>query len=362
MHTRGRLEDAHRFHQVQKIANIGVWEMNFASGLAIWSEVACAIFGVPPEENVQSQANWISFIHPEDVAFVNDTITRSQKAFTDFSFHYRIVRRDNTVRHIYSEVEYFFDENDTAAGLYGVVHDITDMMNLRYGLANSETNIKLIMDLIPLSIYARDSEGYYLFGNRVFLGHYGITAEELKTRHMRDFVQSQAEYDELWRQDQIVLSSDEKLFISEFRQKNHLGVDTIWRIIKVPFIPEGQTATAMLGIAENITEQKKQESDLLKLASSLSERNRELERFSFMVSHDLRGPLSTLLGIAEVLDYMTMSQEDLVSFIAGIKASIVKLDGITRQLNDILAARQDPALHIRYARQDTGFVNKNKQE
>ena len=186
-----------------------------------------------------------------------------------------------------------------------------------------------------MSIYARDIEGYYIFGNHVFLNHYGITADELRGKHLRDFVRSQQEYEELSGQDQKVISSNEKLFVSEFKQIDHTGATKAWRIIKVPFTPEGHSKKAILGIAEDITSQKKQEEDLVNLTDSLSKRNKDLEQFSYMVSHDLRGPLSTLMSVSEVIDNIKLDQDDVSLFIQGIKESLIKLDKIVRALNDI---------------------------
>jgi PAS domain S-box-containing protein len=324
-----------RFKQLQKIANIGSWELDFSSGLSIWSEIACQIYGFPIDDIIHTYEEWESFIHPSDIEYIKSVISLSQKTFTDYSFNHRIIRRDGTMKHIYSQVEYLFDKDGEPTGLYGVVDDVTDIINLKNSLTKSDTNIRLIMDLIPMSIYARDIEGYYIFGNHVFLNHYGITADELRGKHLRDFVRSQQEYEELSGQDQKVISSNEKLFVSEFKQIDHTGATKAWRIIKVPFTPEGHSKKAILGIAEDITSQKKQEEDLVNLTDSLSKRNKDLEQFSYMVSHDLRGPLSTLMSVSEVIDNIKLDQDDVSLFIQGIKESLIKLDKIVRALNDI---------------------------
>jgi PAS domain S-box-containing protein len=324
-----------RFKQLQKIANIGNWELDFYSGVAIWSEITCHIYGIPADNIIHTYEEWESFIHPSDIGYVKGVVASSKKTFSNYNFHHRIIRPDGSVKHIYTQVEYLFDAGGNPSGLYGVAHDITDIINLKNGLIKSETNIRLIMDLIPLSIYARDPEGYYIFGNHVFLNHYGISAEELNNKHLRDFVRSPQEYAELTSQDQQVLSSNEKLFVSEFKQTDHAGDVKAWRIIKVPFTPEGHNKKAILGIAEDITSRKKQEEDLINLTNSLSKRNKDLEQFSHMVSHDLRGPLATLMGISEVVENIKLEQEDISFFIHGIKESLIKLDKIVRVLNDI---------------------------
>ena len=324
-----------RFRKLQEVANIGNWELDFSTGNAVWSDIACEIYGIPASDNIHTFEMWESYIHPEDLEEVKRVIASAQTTLTNYKLNHRIVRRDGTIRHLYSLVDYLFDKEGRPVGLYGVAHDITDIINIKNSLVKSEANIRLIMDIIPMSIYARDADGKYIFGNHVFLNHYGITTDDLKEKHLRDFVRSEEEYIELFNQDQKVLTSDEKLFVAEFRQKDHLGEVKVWRIIKVPFTPEGQHRKAVLGIAEDITVRKRQEESLVDLTTSLSNRNKDLERFSQMVSHDLRGPLSTLMGISEVIDNIKLEQEDISLFIRGIRESLLKLDNIVRVLNDI---------------------------
>ncbi len=330
-------ETIQRLNQAQRITHIGNWDLDLETKVSIWSEEACRIFGLSVNDNSHTYEEWLSFIHPDDFDAVKSIVDEAQNKLISHNFHHRIVRRSGEIRQIYSQVEYQLDEYGALKGLYGVFHDITDIVETKKELTQSEENLKLILDLIPLSIYARDVNGDYLFGNHVFLNHYGICADELKGKNLRDFVRSDAEYKELTSQDQEVLTSGKKLVVSEFRQTDHEGTMKVWRIIKVPFTPNGHINKAILGIAEDITERKKQEEDILSLSQSISSRNRELEKFSFMVSHDLRGPLSTLMGVSEIIDNIKLQQEEVSMFISGIRSSLMKLDNIIRELNEITA-------------------------
>ena len=329
----------HRLNKIDRIPYVGNWEIDIDSGTAVWSDENCRIYGLPAGDNFQSQQAWEQFIHEDDRSTTIATIEASKQINTGFKVHYRITRKDGAERHLYSCADYLTNSAGLPYAISGTTHDITDIIKLKTNLTKSEVNIRLIMDLIPLSIYARDAMGNYIFGNHVFLKHYGITPEQLKGKHMRDFVRNDDEYRELTRQDQAVLSSNEKLFVSEFKQTDHTGTPKTWRIIKVPFTPDGSSDTAILGIAEDITPRKEYEEALVKMSQSLSERNKELETFSFMVSHDLRGPLSTIMGISDLIKNVKLDQEDLSVFIAGIEESLIKLDNIIRVLNDVTSTK-----------------------
>jgi PAS domain S-box-containing protein len=115
-----------RLNQAQSIAKLGSWELNFATGVAIWSDEACRIYGISPLENKQSYESWKSFIHPDDLAHAMKMAGESQASLTNASFYYRIVLKDGTVKYIYSQTHFDFNEEGNVIGLYGIVHDVTE--------------------------------------------------------------------------------------------------------------------------------------------------------------------------------------------------------------------------------------------
>ncbi|MGZ4048243.1 MAG: sensor histidine kinase, partial [Bacteroidia bacterium] len=116
-----------RFKQAQQIAHVGSWTLNFANGIALWSDEACRIYGLPLEENnKQSYRSWLSFIHPEDLDSVLKIIKGADALRESAAFYHRILRKDNTVKFVYSQSHFEFDPDGNVTGLYGVVQDVTE--------------------------------------------------------------------------------------------------------------------------------------------------------------------------------------------------------------------------------------------
>lgn len=78
---------------------------------------------------------------------------------------------------------------------------------------------------------------------------------------------------------------------------------------KVPVMDELGKPRHLLGISEDVTEQRAMEKEIIRLNTNLAERaahleasNHELETFSYSVSHDLRSPLAVIDGFALALE------------------------------------------------------------
>jgi len=95
----------------------------------------------------------------------------------------------------------------------------------------------------------------------------------------------------------------------------------------------------------------KKNKDLTNTNAELIKHNNELRQFSYTVSHNLRGPVASLLGLVNLIDRRNMVAEDEQIF-NHIKSSLSLLDSIIRDLskiidirNDIFQLRQKISLH-----------------
>ncbi|MFC4871926.1 PAS domain-containing sensor histidine kinase [Negadavirga shengliensis] len=120
-----RIRNEERLKESQAIAKLGHWELNFETGISIWSDETCRIYGLPVEDNRQSFEVWVTFIHPDDLEYVMSEIEKSQKTLSDVELDHRILLRDGTVKHISSKSKYEFDEKGNPIGIYGVAYDVT---------------------------------------------------------------------------------------------------------------------------------------------------------------------------------------------------------------------------------------------
>ena len=89
----------------------------------------------------------------------------------------------------------------------------------------------------------------------------------------------------------------------------------------------------------------KKNKDLTNTNAELVKHNNELRQFSYTVSHNLRGPVASLLGLVNLIDRRNMEPGDEQIF-DHIKSSLSLLDSIIRDLSKIIDIRND-IFHLR---------------
>jgi PAS domain S-box-containing protein len=90
----------------------------------------------------------------------------------------------------------------------------------------------------------------------------------------------------------------------------------------------------VIGIVRDITERKLAEESLRQYAAELEARNEELDAFAHTVAHDLKGPLSNVMGFAELLaqDYAAFTTGQLLDCLQSIAQSSDKMTKIINAL------------------------------
>lgn len=89
----------------------------------------------------------------------------------------------------------------------------------------------------------------------------------------------------------------------------------------------------VVGSIIDIDERKKAEEEIRKKNVQLAKTNEELDRFVYSASHDMRAPLSSLLGLIH-LSEKTNQPEELHLYLAMMKERIKTMEGFIREVTD----------------------------
>jgi len=150
-------QSEYRLKYAEKIAKLGHWEMDIATGKSIWSDEFFRICGIAPQSIEPTADIGFQLIHPEDREKASEIIQSAIENQSEYDIEKRIVRPDNTIRTVQSK-GVVITENGQTKKLVGTFHDITDLKKAVKALKQSEEMYRLLADNISDVIWILDTE------------------------------------------------------------------------------------------------------------------------------------------------------------------------------------------------------------
>lgn len=204
-------------------------------------------------------------------------------------------------------------------------------------LSKSEKKYKTLFQNNPMVMWVVDLETCkFLDVNEAAINNYGYSREEFLSMTTLDI---RPEEDKQKFVDFINVSKP---------QDNHSG---IWRhckkngsliyVEKKSDIILFNGLKACLVLANDVTERLNSEADKAKLSSHIEKRNKELEQFAYIVSHNLRAPVANIIGFAEELSLELYTKEEKDLFLLEILSAVKRLDEVIVDLNYIFYSKQE---------------------
>ncbi|MDZ4181706.1 MAG: PAS domain S-box protein, partial [Candidatus Cloacimonadaceae bacterium] len=180
-----------------------------------------------------------------------------------------------------------------------------------------------------LCIFNKDS--YFVKLNPSWSNLLGYTQEELLSRKITDFIHpddvesAENTIRELFKE--VIITH----YITRFRSK-----DGSYKFLEWNASAAGDFIYAAV---HDITESKKTEDEIMALNSVLVNTNRELESFSYSVSHDLRAPLRSMEGYSSALrtTYAEKLDEQGMHYLDRIQNAAIRMSSL---INDLLELSQ----------------------
>jgi PAS domain S-box-containing protein len=205
--------------------------------------------------------------------------------------------------------------------------DITERKKTEDALIQTNHFLDAILENIPDMVFVKDAQDLrFIRFNKAGEDILGYSRQDLIGKNDYDFFPEDQAVSFTAR-DKEVFENNTLLNIAEEPIQTTRGERWL-HTKKIPLYENGQPAY-LLGISEDITERKKQQDSVLQL-------NKELNAFTYSVSHDLRSPLRAINGYAQILaeDYTSVLDQEGKRFLGKISSNAERMG---RLIDDLLA-------------------------
>jgi PAS domain S-box-containing protein len=308
-------ESENRFRQMADNINAVFWIVS-----ADWNEVVYVspgyekIWGNSTASLYHSPKSWMDNIHPDDLAQVEEDIAaKTPPRQSGPAFHeYRITHTNGKESWISTHAYPVFDNDGKVYRYAGISEDITARKLAELALAQSKVEIETVLNSISDVIIYSDLNRNIVLTNPAMETTFGYSSKEIAGKSPEILYANGKDF-QLQEQRQFDKTSDIKSASYELSYKRKDGTVFIGDTFGSKVFDSDGNTIGFIGVVRDVTQRKQVEAELLdhrdhleelvtERTAELSNLNRELEAFSYSVSHDLRAPLRAINGFSSLLN------------------------------------------------------------
>jgi diguanylate cyclase (GGDEF)-like protein/PAS domain S-box-containing protein len=170
--------DRRLFEDAQRVALLGTWAWNTATGECVWSTMLYELFGVEPRLDM-TYDNYLEYVHPDDRPWVDRTWRQLAENGEPVVCEYRVVRPDGTVRVFRCRGASFAGRKDGPV-MVGTAQDVTEQRSTESRMQRSSQRFTDLVAITPVGIGLFDAGERLVDANDALCRLLGMDLERLR--------------------------------------------------------------------------------------------------------------------------------------------------------------------------------------
>lgn len=331
-------QSADRVRALINASPIGVVAGDVHGRIREANDALLSITGYTREELISGTVSWDAMTPPEyragDLAAIAEAKLRG--ACTPYEKEY--LRRDGSRVPVYAGFALIGEAREESVAF---IIDITELKKAEQKARESHARFQRLVDSNVVGIVVAD-ERHVIDANQVYLDMLGYSREDLKAGRVNWVSATAPEFRE--RDRSAVGQMREQGNCAAYEKEYVRGDGTRVPILIGAAVLSYEPELSWIAFVADLTRQKMLERDLQIVNQRLSESNEELQRFAYIVAHDLRAPLRTISGMTGLLvrrleGKLDQEMEELARHIQG---SAVQMGRLISDLLDYSRAAKAP--------------------
>ncbi len=333
-------ESNEKYDIVSKATSDTIWDWKIQDDTITWNKGIETIFGYTQEEVGNNSAWWFDKIHPEDSIKMSvklySFIEQKSEKWQD---QYRFRCADNTYKYVLDRGFLLKDKKGRALRMIGAIQDITKQKKEEENLKLLETVVTQTKDAVVITKSDSNSETFpnIIYVNNAFCAMTGYKSKKVLSKPFNPFNTEELD------------SHEYEKFIAAIAEKRECQIETLtkkknkeeyWvRFSMIPIYDSDNELSHWISIQKDVTEERKQEKEKEQLIRELTQNNKDLKQFSYITSHNLRAPLSNLIGLLNLIEDIPINDSELSEIINGFKKSTHLLNETINDLVKIIVIK-----------------------
>lgn len=338
-------ESNEKYDIVAKATSDTIWDWKIQEDSINWNKGIEGIFGYNPAEVGKTSKWWFDKIHPEDSIRMSIKLYSFIEQKTEkWQDQYRFRCADGSYKYVLDRGFLLKDENGRAIRMIGAIQDITKQKEEEQRLKLLETVITQSKDsiLITEANSADRKIPKIVYVNPAFSQMSGYQSNEIIGKSPNIFKGPKSDSEELKKLLRAIKNEEECLIetISYTKKKEEYYV----RFSMIPIFNNEGIISHWISIQRDITDEKKLETEKEHLIRELTQNNKDLKQFSYITSHNLRAPLSNLIGLLNLIEDIPIENEELEEILTGFTKSTHLLNETINDLVKVIIIKDNPSM------------------